>query len=430
MALSKMAGTIGLCNRPGTFGTFCEHGLASQNSASLRSVSTTKNVGCLASSHAYCSPSRALNTKRCVSSLCRGNTKGLSTDIIYCSLCEDGRPNASSSIREYDASQVEVAGGETASEPNGSPSQCNSRKDRHVARRLTLAASGILSAATLFPTYSEQALAEVPLTTPLERQLSETASPLLRNSSPNPITSLLASDDVPSSPDTTITDKVFLEFSLCPSLSRSDRTLGDPSAICDDGKPLGRVVIGLYGKQVPQTADNFKAMVNGTFGSSYKGSTVDRILQGQFIQAGRQGSLDRGGVEAPKELPRNRETVSSAAFQLGHSRPGTVSLCLGTNDDDDSYKLDAEYRNVEFLITTGPGPAPQLDNGNVVFGTVLEGMDVVSAIASVPTYKPSDNIKSFNMFAQFLGDDRASKGRTFWNRPLKPIVISDCGVLA
>ena len=43
------------------------------------------------------------------------------------------------------------------------------------------------------------------------------------------------------------------------------------------------------------------------------------------------------------------------------------------NDDDDEVKLGVDYRNVEFLITTGPGPCPQLDNRNIVFGTVLEG---------------------------------------------------------
>ncbi|MCI58416.1 peptidyl-prolyl cis-trans isomerase B-like, partial [Trifolium medium] len=54
------------------------------------------------------------------------------------------------------------------------------------------------------------------------------------------------------------------------------------------------------------------------------------------------------------------------------SRPGIVSLSLSENDDEDEIKFDPEYRNVEFLITTGPGPCPQLDNKNIVFGTVLE----------------------------------------------------------
>ncbi|KAL2612078.1 hypothetical protein R1flu_023770 [Riccia fluitans] len=232
--------------------------------------------------------------------------------------------------------------------------------------------------------------------------------------------------------DTTITDRVYLDVSLCPSASRNnDRTLGNTSQICSvaDAEPLGRIVIGLYGKQVPQTVSNFKAMCTGQAGTSYAGTIFHRVLAGQYIQAGRQGSKDRGEVTGPIKLKRNEETVSGKAYKLDHRRPGTVSLCLSENDDEEELKLDVDYRNVQFLITTGPGPAPQLDNGNIVFGTVLEGMDVVASIAQIPTYKPSERIRQFNGFAEFLGDDRAANARNFWNRPLKSVVITKCGEL-
>lgn len=104
-------------------------------------------------------------------------------------------------------------------------------------------------------------------------------------------------------------------------------------------------------------------------------------------------------------------------------------MCLSENDDDPDVKLDPHYRNVEFLITTGPGPCPQLDNKNVVFGTVLQGLDVVAAIASIPTYKPSERIQKYNELAAFIGDKRADTARAIWNRPLKTVYISDCGEL-
>jgi len=53
-----------------------------------------------------------------------------------------------------------------------------------------------------------------------------------------------------SAADTTITDRVYFDVMECPSLARSDRTLGNTSLICTDGEDLGRIVIGLYGKQV------------------------------------------------------------------------------------------------------------------------------------------------------------------------------------
>ncbi|MBA0869216.1 hypothetical protein Goshw_024894 [Gossypium schwendimanii] len=233
---------------------------------------------------------------------------------------------------------------------------------------------------------------------------------------------------LPPQLDTNITDRVYLDFSLCPTYFRN-ATAADSTPLCPDPSPLGRLVLGLYGNLLPLTVSTFKRMCTS---SSYKNTLVHKIFPGQFFQAGRQGrSREYGEVRLPPalDLPRNTETVDSKAFLLKHSRPGVVSLCLSENDDDDEVKLDSEYRNVEFLITTGPGPCPQLDNNNIVFGTVLEGLDVVTAIASIPTYKPSERIRQLNDLAEFFGDERAQKGRTLWNRPLKTVYISDCGEL-
>lgn len=78
-------------------------------------------------------------------------------------------------------------------------------------------------------------------------------------------------------------------------------------------------------------------------------------------------------MHPPENLARNVETVDPKAFVLKHSKAGVLSLCLSENDDDDAVKFGPNYRNVEFLITTGPGPCPQLDYKNIVFGTVIEG---------------------------------------------------------
>ncbi|KAK1269782.1 Peptidyl-prolyl cis-trans isomerase CYP19-4 [Acorus gramineus] len=236
----------------------------------------------------------------------------------------------------------------------------------------------------------------------------------------------------PPPPSPAVTDRFYLDFSVCPTYFRSDRPIGgsDPSA-CPDPEPLGRVVVGLYGKLLPKTVANFKAMCSSGRESrcaSYRGSLVHKVLPGQYFSAGRQG---RGGEGRPMrpDLQRNTETVDPKSFALRHDRPGTLSLCLSENDDDEAVKMDPDYRNVEFLITTGPAPCPQLDNANIVFGTVLEGMDVVTTIAAIPTYKPAERIRQFNDFAEFLGDERAQIARATWNRPLKTVYISGCGEL-
>lgn len=219
-----------------------------------------------------------------------------------------------------------------------------------------------------------------------------------------------------------------MDFSICPSYFQN-RALGDELSLCTDSEPLGRLVIGLYGNLVPITVSNFKAMCTGSGGSTYKGTLVQKIFPGQFFTAGKQGRKDKGEVKPPLDLIRNTETVDSKAFTLVHSRPGVVSLCLSENDDEDEVKLDPNYHNVEFLITTGPGPCPQLDYKNIVFGTVLEGMDVVTSIATIPTYKPAERIRQYNDIAELLGDGRAKIARAIWNRPLKTVFISDCGEL-
>lgn len=119
--------------------------------------------------------------------------------------------------------------------------------------------------------------------------------------------------------------------------------------------------------------------------SSYKGTLVHKVFPGQFFLAGHQGDKP-GEVRRPSGLSRNTETVDSKAFSLTHSRPGLLSLCLSENDDDDSIKLDPDYRNVEFLITTGPGPCPQLDFKNIVFGAVLEGTPYKTLFVGNPQF--------------------------------------------
>ncbi|KAK3274203.1 hypothetical protein CYMTET_17603, partial [Cymbomonas tetramitiformis] len=78
---------------------------------------------------------------------------------------------------------------------------------------------------------------------------------------------------------------------------------------------------------------------------------------------------------------------------------------------------------------TCPVPAFDLDGENIVFGRVLEGLEVMDAVARVPTFMPPERVRIMNNLAGAVGDDRAAKARTAWSRPRRQVVITDCGIM-
>ena len=137
-----------------------------------------------------------------------------------------------------------------------------------------------------------------------------------------------------------------------------------------------------------------------------------QVLPGEYVQLGKQGSPRQGLVKPPPDLPPNSELLAPRSFRhapclgfcmkalrtrgftgvpeeypirahdtcavgdaramaaatrrvclhfqcepvrcrLEHSRPGTVSVSLSENDDEPQIRQRANYRNTEFLITTG-----------------------------------------------------------------------------
>lgn len=235
---------------------------------------------------------------------------------------------------------------------------------------------------------------------------------------------------VTDDPATTITNLVYLDIGIAPRSFKTagERTLGDRTVVpLDDAVPVGRIILGLYGQSAPGTVANFLRLVRS---GALKDTTFSRVLPGEYIQAGQQGAFRLGQVQAEgADLQSNPDLSSPSAFRLRHLRPGTLSLSLAENDEDPQLKLQPGYRNTEFLITTGPGPVPRLDSGNLVFGRVVEGMSVIGTIAQVPTFKPSERSKQLNVFAQTIGDDRAATVRRKYGKPLKAVIIQDLGEL-
>ncbi|KXZ44583.1 hypothetical protein GPECTOR_65g201 [Gonium pectorale] len=141
----------------------------------------------------------------------------------------------------------------------------------------------------------------------------------------------------------------------------------------------GRIVVELFDKEVPKTVENFRALLTGEKGLGkaskkplhYKGNKFHRIVKGFCCQG---GDIVRGDGSGGDSIYGGQFNDEKPGLKLKHDGPGVLSMAnSGKNTNTSQWVL----RRAFFFTLAA---APQCDGKHVVFGKVLEGLDILARI--------------------------------------------------
>jgi len=138
---------------------------------------------------------------------------------------------------------------------------------------------------------------------------------------------------------------------------------------------MGDITIELYSKDMPITTGNFESLAKD---GTYNGVIFHRIIEGFMIQGGDPTGTGMGD----SSIPNIKDEFTNSA--LDQNNRGTLSMAnAGPNTGSSQFFINLVDNNF-------------LDGKHPVFGKVVEGMDVVDAMAKVDTGaqdKPIEEVK-------------------------------------
>jgi len=148
-----------------------------------------------------------------------------------------------------------------------------------------------------------------------------------------------------------------------PADEPADLWEGDMPKVKIEIQDFGDVVVELNREAAPQTVDNFLRLVEEGF---YDGVGFHRIIEGFMIQG---GDPDGTGMGGSGEHIEGEFASNGIPNPIRHSR-GVISMARAGDPNSASSQFFIVHQDSNFL-----------DGEYAAFGRVVEGMDVVDAIA-------------------------------------------------
>ena len=137
----------------------------------------------------------------------------------------------------------------------------------------------------------------------------------------------------------------------------------------------GKIRIELDPAAAPKTVENFLAYVNAKF---YDGTQFHRVIKGFMIQG---GGFTADFKQKPTRPPVKNEAEQSSKAGLANV-PGTIAMARTSDPNSATAQFFINVNDNKSLNFREPTPQGY---GYVVFGKVVQGMDVVNKIATAPT---------------------------------------------
>lgn len=150
----------------------------------------------------------------------------------------------------------------------------------------------------------------------------------------------------------------------------------------------GKIVAELYPQVAPQSVYNFISLIKKGF---YDGLIFHRCIYGFMIQG---GCPDGTGMGGPGYCIKGEFKSNGFNNDLRHSR-GVLSMARAQDPDSAGSQFFIMHKD-----------SPHLDGEYAAFGMVIEGMEVVDAIASAPRNMMTNKPKKPQVMASVTVDTK------------------------